>query len=492
MPIRKVYSPASMRVHKAPPKKYFVSYCIMDGGLGFGHASLVLSELETNNSNANVRVDGAYGFYSLSKTVVSKVFGFDPVSVGQIKKEDLRYFVMPDTNYVYNFELTEEQMKALKSKLETRMKLYNELIPKAKKIIKSKGLGNKISDKEALEYIKENQLDFPEIENLKPADFKSYHVLKNNCVIQAQAILSDIGLECKDQLEKATQQKFLSKKEEKTRDMKKVNMASIGGTTKSFHQSFSVFSFNPVNLVKNLINKHKGTLPKGKKVEYKKWQTSTKDVESAKEQYLKIEHPALFSVAKKLLNDYKLASIEALPAAINDRNLKSKDKDLNDANELLKIWHAITNDDLIDKKLLHVEAEAFWTQRFEYVDRNGKQRDLWSNVSTHKSKLTEHYGELIRRLQERIKELVPNAKDNEMHISFLDAAYLALSQVDMNYQKIENILENLVDYHDNLLKDELKQNILTAEERHNFEKDLAGIKSHNKKNELTPIQVKKV
>lgn len=491
MPIRKVYSPASMRVRKASEKKYFVSYCIMDGGLGFGHASLVLSELDTNNPNANVRVDAAYGFYSLAKTFAAKIFGFDPVSVGQIKNEDLRYFVMPDTNYVYNFELTQAQMKALKSKLEARMKLYNELIPNAKKIMKSKGIEGKISDIKALEYVKENQQDFPEIKNLKPSDFKPYQVLNNNCVIQAQEILSDIGLECKDQLAKATQQKFMSKKETKTRDMKKVHMTAIGGTTKSFNESFSVFSFNPVHLVKNLISKHKGTLPKGKKVEYKKWQTTSKDIASAKEQYLQMEHPELFAMGKKLLKTYKVTSLEALPAAIKHRNSKTKENDLKAANEILKTWHSIDKQELMKKQLLHVEAEAFWTQRFEYIDRNGQQRDLWSNISTDKSKITKYYGEFIRSLQERIREIAPNVKDNEMHMNFLDVAYLAFSQVNMNYQKIENILENVLDFHDEILKDELKKDLLTADERHAIKEDLERIRDRSK-NELPQMLAKKM
>ncbi len=449
----------------------------MDGGLGFGHASLVLSEVDVNNPNANVKVDAAYGFYSLSKTVVAKVFGFDPVSVGQIKKEDLRYFVMPDANYVYNFELTETQMNALKAKLEARMKLYNQLIPTAKRIMKSKGEKGNVTDMQALSYIKEHQQDFPEIEILKPSDFKPYQVLKNNCVIQAQTILSDIGLECKDELAKATQQKFLSNKDNKTQDMKKVHMTAVGGTTKTFFEPFSTFSFNPVHLLRNLINKHKGTLPKGKNVEYKKWQTTQKDIENAKEKYLKIEHPNLFALGKKLQKKYKANSLDVLLEAISARNLKSKEQDLKEANEVLQKWQSIDKNELMKKNYLHVEAEAYWTKRFEYIDKNGQQCDLWSHVSTRQSELTNSYSELIKSLQKRIREIIPNANDNEMLINFLDAANLALSQVNMNYQKIENILENVLAYHDDVLKDELKQDLLSKDERSSFKRDLISIRS---------------
>ena len=480
MPIRKVYSPALIHQRQAAAKKkYFVSYCIMDGGLGFGHASLVLSELDAN-PNANVRVDSAYGFYSLAKTPVAKVFGFDPVSVGQIKKEDLRYFVTPDANYVYNFELTQEQMKELKARLETRMKLYNELIPNAKKIMKAKGLKGKVNYMQALHYIQENQDEFPEVKKLKPTDFKHYQVHKNNCVIQAQAILSSIGLECNDKLAKVTQQKFMSKKATKVKDMEKLHMAAIGGTTKSFFVPYSVFSVNPLRLIKNIVNKVKGTLPQGKQVEYKKWQTTSKDIDAAKEQYLKLEHVDLYAKGKKLLKKYKVDSYVKLVDVLA-RKSKVKEQEVKDIREILQIWQAIDSEELIKRNLLHVKAEAFWTERFKYFNRKGHQCDLWSNLPLRQIELMKQYCALIHTLKERIRTVVPNYKDNDMAMSFLDAGYLALSQVSMDYQKIENILQNLLDYHDNVLKDELKQDVLTDKERSTLEVDLSEIKTLGQK-----------
>lgn len=479
MPIRKLYQRPSIHTQTSPKsaKKYFVSYCIMDGGLGFGHACLVLSECNTADPTANVRVNAAYGFYSLSKTVVAKIFGFDPVSVGQIKMEDLRYFVMPDANYVYNFEVTEKQMQALKSKLDVRMRLYNELIPNAKKMMKEEGVKGKITDIQALNYIKSNQDKFPELSQLKPADLKHYHVLKNNCVMQAQAILSDIGLNCKDALSKATQQKFLSSKESKIKDMQKVHMASVGGTKKSYFEPFSAFSFNPIQLIKNLVSKVKGTLPKGKLIEYKKWQTTSKDIESAKVQYLKKAYPDLWAIGNKLLKKYKAKSLEELVNKISSSH-KDKDQDLKHAQELLQKWNAIDTNDLIKKGLLHVEAEAFWSQRFQYVDHKGKQADLWSSLSQSQVSIMEHYQALIKTFKERLQKVQPDPKENDMLLSFLDAAYVALAQVHMDNDKIENVLQKILDFHDNIIKDELKQDLLTSEEKETLKNDISKLKDN--------------
>ncbi len=475
MPTAKIFN----HQEKTDTKKYFVSYCVMDGGLGFGHACLVLSEYDTKDPNANVRVNEAYGFYSLAKTVAAKIFGFDPVSVGQIKSEDLRYFVMPDANYVYNFELTEKQMKELKIKLDTRMKLYNELIPNAKKIMKLEGIKGKISDIQALKYIEQNQPKFPELKLLKPSDFKRYHVLKNNCVMQAQSMLSDIGLNSNEELSKAIQQKFLSKKHTKTKDMQKVHMASIGGSTKSYFEPFSVFSFNPIKLIKNIVSKIKGTLPKGKLVEYKKWQTTAKDIESAKSQYLIRENPHLFATGNKLLKKYKARSLEELPGKISASNQKDKEQDLKQAQEILNKWHAIDTNELIKKRLLHVEAQALWAHRFQYVDSEGQQQDLWSDLSEHQVELIDNYQALIKSLKERLTKIIPDTKNNEMLISFLDAALVALSQVKMNNPKIENILKNLLVFHEEIIKDEAKQDLLTPTEKEKLKEDLSNIKLKN-------------
>ena len=489
MPIRRIFRhPPAQKQTQA--KKYFVSYCVMDGGLGFGHACLVLSEYNPNDPNANVRVNSAYGFYSLAKTVASKIFGFDPVSVGQIKKEDLRYFVMPDANYVYNFEITEKQMNELKNKLETRMKLYNELIPDAKKRMKAQGSKGKISDTQALKYIKDNLEEFPELNKLKPSDFKGYHAIKNNCVLQAQAMLSDIGLHCKDALYKATQQKFLSKKATKTKEMQKVNMASIGGTSKSYFEPFSAFSFNPIKLIGNLVSKFKGTLPKGQLVEYKKWQTTSKDIESAKVQYTKKEYPDLFAMGNKLLKKYKALSLEELQDKISTSNQKGKEQDLKHANEVVQKWNGIDRNELIKKQFLHTEAEAFWTQRFQYVDDKGQQHDLSSNLSQNQVKLIAEYHTLIKTLKERLQKIIPDAKENEMLMSFLDAAYVALSQVSMDYQKIENILHHVLHYHEDILKDELKQELFTPEEKATLKRDLIKLKDLSK-NETHKANIKK-
>ena len=56
---------------------------------------------------------------------------------------------------------------------------------------------------------------------------------------------------------------------------------------------------------------------------------------------------------------------------------------------------------------------------------------------------------------------------------------------------MENILENIVDFHDNLVKDELKQDILTNEERSTLQNDLAEIKSLSQ-NDNTQAHIKKM
>ncbi len=321
-------------------EKYFVSFCLMEGGLGFGHGCLVLSKAPTNGQgevdpDSPVQALGAYGFYSVADSAIGKAIGFDPVSVGTFKKESLRYFEKAGVNSHITFEISKEQKEKLERMVAQRQHFYNKQIENYRRLNNLNDLSDdqirkriqkeldelkaiEISyleaqqslseknppSKEQVERVKKSAQRYQQLHRQQMQSDK-YTFTRNNCVHQAVEMMGEfLTPEQRRELDKISWKERKSSKEKK---MDALDLVAVHGSKKRFMSYKTVRKFF-------LFGKKK---TQKKEVSYHKWQTSADDIRKARIKFAQNESSDAYSALDSsayvtLLKKHKVLNIDEL------------------------------------------------------------------------------------------------------------------------------------------------------------------------------------